>query len=96
MSAPCFKLQLFPADTSAGTGWANTEFRTYRFKAEDGDDASLEETLASRERRRGTEEPVDETERLRLSEAKQKAAESKHRKKERRLSRVQSRVRAKV
>jgi hypothetical protein len=47
---------------SAGTGWTNTEYRTYTFSEEthtedlegyelDGDNASIEETLDSRQRR---------------------------------------------
>lgn len=51
-----------------GTGWANTEYRTYRFTetldtedlegyAVDGDNATIAETLESRQRR-GKEGPV--------------------------------------
>ncbi|PQE30394.1 phosphoglycerate mutase protein [Rutstroemia sp. NJR-2017a WRK4] len=53
----------------SGTGWENTEFRSYRFVDEKGDDAnaSVKETRESRERRKGTEKELtrEEQENLR-------------------------------
>lgn len=46
----------------AGTGWANTEFRSYTFDPASGDKASLLETEESRTRRQGLEKPLDEAE----------------------------------
>ncbi|KAH0614634.1 uncharacterized protein H6S33_000270 [Morchella sextelata] len=43
-----------------GTGWSNTEFRSYTFKDEEGDNATLVETKESHERR--TEHPLGNTE----------------------------------
>lgn len=45
---------------SAGSGWSNTEFRSYEFL--DGQDAPVVETHESRERRRGNERPLGEAE----------------------------------
>ena len=48
-----------------GTGWVNCEWRTYEFRAQEGqkdENASLVETTASRERRRGEERELTETE----------------------------------
>jgi broad specificity phosphatase PhoE len=48
---------------SAGTGWANAEYRSYRFKNGDGDEQeSWEETEESRKRRSGHEIPLTEDE----------------------------------
>ncbi|KAB5542969.1 histidine phosphatase superfamily [Coniochaeta sp. 2T2.1] len=49
---------------SAGTGWANAEYRTYEFVDESGKDenASLKETRPSWRRRRGSAIPLTETE----------------------------------
>jgi hypothetical protein len=55
-------LQRIALTVYAGTGWVNTEYRTYTFTEEthtddlegyelDGDNASIEETLDSRQRR---------------------------------------------
>lgn len=52
-------------DRHAGTGWANTEFRSYDF-APDGS-AHLVETDESRERRAGTEKPLSKEEQKNLS-----------------------------
>jgi len=49
-----------------GTGWANTEFRTYQFKEGHEDHASLVETAQSRQLRNGTETPPTETEQTEL------------------------------
>lgn len=61
-----------------GTGWANTEFRSYNFVAPDGSDAdaSLVETKESRNMRKGEEKPLsaDEQRELRAS-AEQHSAE---------------------
>jgi broad specificity phosphatase PhoE len=62
-----------------GTGWANTEFRSYEFVDLEGEngDASLQETAASRERRKGSEKPLtaDEQRELRASAERQSAEE---------------------
>ncbi len=58
-----------------GTGWANTEFRSYKFKDENGDNASMIETVNSRERRRGWEKPPDESEELELELVRTKSLE---------------------
>jgi len=56
------------AERGTGTGWENTEFRSYEF-VEGSEGASLSETRESRERRRGTEKglTVDEQRELRAS-----------------------------
>lgn len=61
-----------------GTGWLNTEFRSYYFtEAEEGDgNASMTETAVSSHRRRGTEKPLTRAERLQLRETVQKTWES--------------------
>ncbi|KAL8418206.1 hypothetical protein RB594_001713 [Gaeumannomyces avenae] len=48
----------------AGTGWKNTEWRSYEFVDASGEDpdAKLRETSASWERRRGSAAPLSETE----------------------------------
>lgn len=47
-----------------GTGWENTEWRSYEFVNPYGDDAeaSIRETGASWRRRRGSAKPLTETE----------------------------------
>jgi broad specificity phosphatase PhoE len=57
------------AESGVGTGWTNTEYRTYEFVSETDDSASLRETRASRERRRGSETVLskDEQRELRAS-----------------------------
>lgn len=56
------------ADTSfssiAGTGWANTEYRSYQFVDKTGEDpnASIEELPESRRRRQGSEIPLTDAE----------------------------------
>lgn len=62
--------------SSIGTGWANTEFRSYEFSKKAGDDTSLVETTASREGRRGTEKPLSKTEQMELRETTNKSWES--------------------
>ena len=62
-------------DDVIGTGWANTEFRSYQFTEETGDNASIVETAFSRERRRGTEKPLSKTEQMELRETTHKAWE---------------------
>jgi len=51
-----------------GTGWANTEFRSFQFLEEGGDNASIVETEESKERRKGTEHPLGKTEQMELRE----------------------------
>lgn len=53
-------------DKFVGTGWANTEFRSYTFRSEDDDNASLVETPESREWRRGDDKPLSATEQEQL------------------------------
>lgn len=51
-----------------GTGWANTEFRSYQFVVgEEGDNASFTETTESYLRRMGEETPLTDAEKLQLS-----------------------------
>jgi len=59
-----------------GTGWANTEFRSYNFIGGDEDDnASIAETKESRERRKGSEIPLtaDEQRELKASAEREHA-----------------------
>ncbi|GAB7337930.1 hypothetical protein MBLNU457_4314t1 [Dothideomycetes sp. NU457] len=52
-------------DKFQGTGWANTEFRSYTFAPEGG--AHLIETPESRQRRAGTEKPLSKEEQKNLA-----------------------------
>jgi len=52
-------------DRRAGTGWANTEFRSYTFSPDGG--AHLIETSESRQRRAGTEKPLSKEEQKNLA-----------------------------
>lgn len=45
-----------------GTGWSNTEFRSYTFVEEEGDNAAIVETKESRARR--VEHPLGRTEQM--------------------------------
>lgn len=60
-----------------GTGWANTEFRSYNFADAQGQDAnaSLVETKESRQMRKGSEKPLsaDEQRELRASAERESA-----------------------
>jgi len=58
-----------------GTGWANVEYRSYQFPDEKGENASIVETIQSRELRRGTEKPLGKTERMELRETAKKTWE---------------------
>ena len=49
-----------------GTGWANTEYRSYRFDPLRPESASLIETEESKTRRRGLEKPLTESEQRNL------------------------------
>lgn len=60
-----------------GTGWANTEFRSYDFVDEAGDNASIKETAASREWRKGTEHPMSMQEQQELKAVKHKYWEAR-------------------
>ncbi|KAG9235785.1 histidine phosphatase superfamily [Amylocarpus encephaloides] len=51
-----------------GTGWANTEFRSYEFEKASDETASLVETKESRKRRRGTEHPLSKDEQRELKD----------------------------
>lgn len=55
----------------AGTGWANTEFRSYTFEQGSGERASLVETQQSRTRRSGNEKPLSEAEQRNLKSSTQ-------------------------
>ncbi|KAF2092343.1 phosphoglycerate mutase-like protein [Saccharata proteae CBS 121410] len=59
------------ANEALGTGWANTEYRSYTFKPDTGDQASVVETEESRERRRGTEKPLTADEQRNLERTAQ-------------------------
>ncbi|KAI9779772.1 MAG: hypothetical protein M1816_003351 [Peltula sp. TS41687] len=59
-----------------GTGWGKTEFRSYQFTDDGGDNASLAETQESSQRRRGTETPLSNDEQLQLPVATEKAWEN--------------------
>lgn len=67
----------FALTDPVGTGWANTEFRSYHFAEaeEDDGDASMTETAESNYRRRGTEKPLTKAERLQLRETAKKTWE---------------------
>ena len=56
-----------------GTGWANTEFRSYEFDTEAEETASLVETKESRSRRQGTEHPLSKTEQMELKHTAEKS-----------------------
>lgn len=56
-----------------GTGWDNTEFRSYRFVDEEGENEAFVETVESRQRRRGTEKPLTEAEQTTLEEVESKS-----------------------
>jgi len=58
---------------STGTGWANTEFRSYTFDPQSGDNAAFVETTESRRRRAGSEHPLTEAEQRNLREVAQQA-----------------------
>ena len=51
-----------------GTGWANTEFRSYQFAGDD-EEALVVETLESRERRQGSEQSLSADEQRELKDA---------------------------
>lgn len=52
--------------TFYGTGWDNTEFRSYTFVEEEGDNAAIVETEASKARR--VEHPPGKTEQKELEQ----------------------------
>ena len=53
-----------------GTGWANTEFRSYTFSTRQADETHLIETTESRRRRMGDEKPLDHNEVTQLKRTK--------------------------
>lgn len=59
-------------DKFVGTGWMNTEWRSYTFVEEGDEDAVLEETKESREKRRGREIPLTRDEQRELRAVAQK------------------------
>lgn len=58
----------------AGTGWANTEVRSYTFSTQDPGKAHLVETPTSRSKR--DEKPLDKEERTNLTRTATKEKES--------------------
>lgn len=52
----------------AGTGWANTEFRSYTFSSHEPSEAHLIETPESRMRRAGDAKPLDHNEQTQLKQ----------------------------
>lgn len=67
----CFNLMFI-----TGTGWDNTEFRSYRFVNDDSsnDDDALDETPESRQRRKGSEKPLADAEEAKLNEVESKSS----------------------
>ncbi|KAK6956987.1 hypothetical protein Daesc_002271 [Daldinia eschscholtzii] len=67
-----------------GTGWDNTEIRSYEFKDPTGQDpnATLKETQPSWRRRRGSAIPLTETEQMQIREAFQTALKEETKKQE--------------
>ncbi|KAL8783781.1 MAG: hypothetical protein Q9213_004397 [Squamulea squamosa] len=59
-----------------GTGWENTEFRSYRFVAEDDESASIEETAESKQRRGNKDKPLTKEEKMQLRETATKKWEA--------------------
>ncbi|KAI4230303.1 MAG: hypothetical protein L6R36_000114 [Xanthoria steineri] len=51
-----------------GTGWENTEFRSYRFVDGDDQNASIEETAESRQRRGNEDKPLTKEEKTQMRE----------------------------
>ncbi|KAL9041242.1 MAG: hypothetical protein Q9214_004176 [Letrouitia sp. 1 TL-2023] len=56
----------------SGTGWENTEFRTYHFLNDNSGDASMTETTGSKKSRRGSERSLTKKERIELRETAKK------------------------
>ena len=54
------------ANRLQGTGWANTEFRSYTFNTSELEEAHLLETSASKQRRYGDAKPLDHNEATQL------------------------------
>ena len=53
-----------------GTGWANTEFRSYNFSSSHPEEAHLVETIESSRRRKGDDKPLDHNEATQLKRTK--------------------------
>ncbi|KAL8833109.1 MAG: hypothetical protein Q9170_004491 [Blastenia crenularia] len=51
-----------------GTGWENVEFRSYRFVDHDDENAAIEETVESRQRRSNKDKPLTKEEKAQLRE----------------------------
>lgn len=70
----------FALTDPVGTGWMNTEFRSYHFidavEEDEEDNASMMETAESSRRRKGKEMPLTKAERLQLRETAQKTWEN--------------------
>ena len=58
------------AERFVGTGWANTEFRSYTFSTYQPDEAHILETIESKRRRMGDEKPLDHNEAMQLKRTK--------------------------
>ena len=61
-----------------GTGWKNVEYRSYQFKEDGGDNATLGETKQSIEARRGAEHPFDPMEKMELRQTMEKPNEKRN------------------
>ncbi|KAL8736768.1 MAG: hypothetical protein Q9166_000134 [cf. Caloplaca sp. 2 TL-2023] len=74
------KKKIFPSSAHkpncTGTGWENTEFRSYRFVDGDDDNASMEEIDESRQRRGNKDKPLTTEEKIQLRETATKEWES--------------------
>ena len=59
-------MRFWADEMGTGTGWVNCEYRSYTFKNEAGDNASIVETEDSKKLRKGKKVPLTETEELQL------------------------------
>ncbi|KAI1644162.1 phosphoglycerate mutase-like protein [Daldinia loculata] len=77
-----------------GTGWDNTEIRSYEFKDPTGQDpeATLKETQPSWRRRRGSAIPLTETEQMQIRQAFQTALKEETKKQESRSAQASEAV----
>ena len=72
----------------AGTGWANTEFRSYTFSTSDDREAHLIELPESRARRQGDEKPLDKEEHINL----ERTVSQQHKERAQQASQIQAKV----
>ncbi|KAL8675095.1 MAG: hypothetical protein Q9168_000466 [Polycauliona sp. 1 TL-2023] len=59
-----------------GTGWENTEFRSYHFVDDDNENASMDETAESRQRRGYKDKPLTKEEKVQLRHTSTKTWET--------------------